>query len=315
MVDGPLPGTDDAVYVRYDGYGRKIWEIGPKGSNGLRNAKKYTYRDSDDKVTAVEEGTVASETSQTLAPLTRTDTAYDARRNPVREAMTASGTIYGLIERSFDDRGELVCQAQRMNMALFAATTDACRQALPEGAQGPDRITRNVYDAAGELLQVQRAFATPLQQNYATYEYTPNGKQKAVIDANGNRAEMSYDAYDRQRRWTFPSATTAGVANPADYEEYGYDAAGNRTSLRKRDGVTILYEYDNLNRLRVKTVPTSASNAPGYSVFYGYDVRGLQAWARFGSDSGPGIAGAARSAIAAARPPTHYRGPKGSPAP
>jgi YD repeat-containing protein len=102
----------------------------------------------------------------------------------------------------------------------------------------------------------------------------------------------SHNVYDaaghRQRRWIFPS-NTPGVANQADYEEYGSDAAGNRTSLRKRDGVTLSYLYD-LNRLRVKTVPQSASGAAGYSVYYGYDVRGLQTWARFGSDSGPGVA-------------------------
>src|SRR3954468_3036875 len=228
--------------------------------------------------------------SYRLTLIERTDAAYDGHRNPVRETVSAGGTIFGLVERSFDDRGELVCQAQRMNAALFAATTDACQPAQPEGSQGPDRITHNVYDAAGQLLQVQRAYLTPLQQNYATYEYTPNGRQKAVIDANGNRAEMTFDGYDRQRRWIFPSPTSVGVANQADYEEYGYDAAGNRTSLRKRDGVTLTYQYDDLNRLRIKTVPASASGAAGYSVFYGYDVRGLQASARFGSDSGPGIA-------------------------
>src|SRR3954463_5222019 len=182
-----------------------------------------------------------------------------------------------------------------MNMALFGSVTDACQLAQPEGSQGPDRITHNVWDAAGQLLQVQRAYLTPLQQNYATYEYTLNGRQKAAIDADRNRAEMTYDGFDRQRRWIFPSPTPpapgqAGVANPADYEEYGYDAVGNRTSLRKRDGVTLTYAYDDLDRLRIKTAPASASGAAGYSVFYGYDVRGLQSWARFGSDTGPGIA-------------------------
>src|SRR3954469_3141428 len=120
-------------------------------------------------------------------------------------------------------------------------------------------------------------------------------RQAAVTDANNNRAEKTYDGVAPQRRWIFPSPTPpapgqAGVANPADYEEYGYDAVGNRTSLRKRDGVTLTYQYDDLNRLRIKTVPQSAAGAAGYSVYYGYEVRGLQAWARFGSDSGPGIA-------------------------
>jgi hypothetical protein len=33
--------------------------------------------------------------------------------------------------------------------------------------------------------------------------------------------------------------------------------------------------YDALNRLRAKTVPASASGALGYSVYSGYEVRGL----------------------------------------
>ena len=67
----------------------------------------------------------------------------------------------------------------------------------------------------GQLLQVQRAYGTPLQQNYATHEYTPNGKQKAVIDANNNRAEMTRDGLDRQKRWIFPSPTATGLVNQA----------------------------------------------------------------------------------------------------
>ena len=291
--DGPLPGTDDAIYYRYDALGRKTWEIGPNGANGVRAAKRFTYRDADDKVILIEAGTVppavpAPPALPTLTVLDRTDTTYDAHRNPVREALSANGTTYALTERSFDDRGQLTCQAQRMNAANFGASTDGCTLTAA-GSAGPDRIVHNVYDAAGQLTQVQKAYGTSLQQNYATYEYTLNGKQKAVIDANGNRAEMTFDGFDRERRWIFPSPTTAGVANPADYEEYGYDAAGNRTSLRKRDGVTLTYAYDGMDRMTLKTVPASASGAAGYSVFYNYDVRGLQTYARFGSASGPGI--------------------------
>jgi RHS repeat-associated protein len=39
----------------------------------------------------------------------------------------------------------------------------------------------------------------------------------------------------------------------------------------------------------VKAVPSSASGAAGYTVFYGYDMQDLQASARFGSTSGAGI--------------------------
>jgi RHS repeat-associated protein len=288
-VDGPLAGTDDAIYYQYDVVGRKIFETGAKGSNGLRLAKRYTYRNADDKLIATETGTVPDPTSTTLTVSGRTDTTYDSRRNPVRDALSAAGTTYTVADRSFDDRAQLLCQTQRLNAAAFGTVTDACTLGT-EGSDGPDRITHNIYDAAGQLLKVQKAYnITALQQDYATYTYSANGKRTAVTDANGNLASMTYDGFDRQTRWNFPSPTIAGVASTTDYEGYGYDVGGNRTSLRKRDGVSLTYQYDGLNRITVKTVPASVSGAAGYSVYSGYDVRGLQTYARFGSASGAGI--------------------------
>ncbi len=124
-----------------------------------------------------------------------------------------------------------------------------------------------------------------------------------MIDGNGNRAELRYDGHMRQDRWTFPSTTrpasyndatqatalaSAGAVNPNDYEAYGYDAAGNRTSLRKRDGSTLTFGYDNLNRMIVKTVPERAGLDPAHTrdVYYGYDLRNLQLFARFDSPTG-----------------------------
>jgi YD repeat-containing protein len=93
-----------------------------------------------------------------------------------------------------------------------------------------------------------------------------------VTDANGNRAELSWDGFDRQKRWIFPSTGAPGKPplgqpDPADYEEYLYDLVGNRTSLRKRDGSTLAYVYDNLNRVIPGTqslirTPAASSNAP-----------------------------------------------------
>ena len=83
-----------------------------------------------------------------------------------------------------------------------------------------------------------------------------------MIDGNGNRAALRYDGHGRQDRWTFPSTTrpatyndatqasalaSAGSVNANDYEEYGYDANGNRTALRKRD--------DCADRLRQHRLP------------------------------------------------------------
>ena len=212
--------------------------------------------------------------------------------------MVAGTVTYSLLHRKFDDRGQLQCEARRMNAAVFATvTSDACllgAQGTGTGNYGPDRITRNSYDAAGQLTLVQQAYGTPLQQNYAAYTYTPNGHRQDVTDANGNRAQLRYDGFDRLRRWVFPSQTAAGALNEGDYEEYGYDRAGNRTSLRKRDGLTLTYGYDALDRMTSKIVPARTGLAATHTrdVHYGYNVLDLQTYARFDSASGEGVTNA-----------------------
>jgi YD repeat-containing protein len=66
--------------------------------------------------------------------------------------------------------------------------------------------------------------------------------------------------------------------------QYGYDPNGNRTSLRKRDGLMVHYAYDALDRLVEKRVPGN-----GWNVGYGYDLRGLQTSAGF-INMGGGVA-------------------------
>jgi RHS repeat-associated protein len=293
-TDGPLAGTDDATYNRFDVYGRKTWEIGALGANGLRMATRTTYHDSDDKVLYTETGTLPNADSFALTVISRTDLTYDTHRNPIRSAVTAGGSVQSVSDSSYSDRGQVECTAVRMNPAVFSSLPASACTLSTTGGQGADRITHNIYDAAGQLTQVQRAYGTSLQQNYATYTYSSNGKQTSVTDANGYRAEMTYDGFDRQRRWIFPSTTTPGTANAADYEEYGYDATGNRTSLRKRDGATLSYSYDNLNRVLVKTVPERSGLAATHTrdVYYGYDLGNRQLFARFDSAIEEGIANA-----------------------
>jgi RHS repeat-associated protein len=308
-ADGPLPGTDDATYNRYDQYGRRTWEIGARSIAGFRIATRHAYRDADDRPVSSETGTLTDAASTSLAVFRRTDLGYDSRRNPVREALSAGGTTYTVTDRSFDDRGLLDCSAVRMNMAAFdSLPASACTAGTP-GPQGPDRITRNIYDAAGQRLQLREGVGTPDEGTEATWAYDANGRITTIVDGNGNRAELRYDGHGRQDRWTFPSATraasfndatpatalaSAGGVNANDYEQYGYDAAGNRTSLRKRDGSTLTYAYDNLGRMTVKTVPERAglSAAQTRDVHYRYDLRNMQLSARFDSPTGEGIGNA-----------------------
>ena len=180
-----------------------------------------------------------------------------------------------------------------MNPAIWtsAGTPNACLPD-PAGSDGPDRITRNIYDAAGQRLQLREGVASADEAAKATWAYNGNGQVTAVIDGNGNRAELRYDGHMRQDRWTFPSANgPPGSVNANDYEQYAYDAAGNRVSLRKRDGSLLQYEYDALNRMIRKIVPERSGLDPAHTrdVYYAYDLRNAPLYGRFDSASGPGV--------------------------
>jgi RHS repeat-associated protein len=317
-VDGPLAGTDDTTYYFYDAARQLRGEIGPDpdGSGGLpRGAVRYGY-DADGRVTSVERGTATGATQGDLDAMSvavRVSTTYDAAGRKVVET-TTGGSETTLTQYSYDADSRLECTAVRMNPGAFGSLPASACVLGAQGSQGPDRITRNVYDAAGQLLQVRKGVGTSLEQAYATYAYSANGKRTDVVDANGNRAQLSYDGFDRLARWNLPANSaapggyspstpanalaTAGAVSASDYEAYGYDANGNRTTLRRRDGRTLSFGYDALNRMTSKIVPDGCAPiqvggcpAPASTrdVYYGYDLAGHQISARFDGPTGEGV--------------------------
>ncbi|WP_374406421.1 hypothetical protein [Pelagerythrobacter sp.] len=229
-------------------------------------------------------------------------------RKQLEVARGSDGVAVSAAQYSYNDQGLPECTAVRMNPSIYASLPASACTLGTQGSHGPDRITKNVYDAAGQLLQVRKAVGTPVEIADVTYTYTPNGNQKFVIDANGNRAELRYDGHDRLNSWVFPSKTkptayndatpasalsSSRAPNEGDYEAYTDDANGNRLTHRKRDGTTLGYQYDALNRVIRKTVPERSGLPTIHTrdVFYYYDLRGLQTAVRFGSGStSPGVA-------------------------
>jgi RHS repeat-associated protein len=290
----PTAFTD---YYRYDATGRTVGTItsDPDGAGPLPYLASRSTYDADGRLVRVEIGGLGAWQPDNINPqnwsgftiYSAKNMSYDSADHKTGEIVTGSdGAITSFQQFSYDIGGRPKCAAVRMNPAIFSAPpTDACVLG-PSGVFGPDRIRLSTYDAASQLLQVKRAVGTPLEQAYATYTYSANGEQTSVTDAKGNKASMNYDGFDRQIRWSFPDKTSVGTVSASDYEAYGYDANGNRTSLRKRDGQAIGYSYDALNRMTVKDIPGGTAT----DVYYGYDLRGLQLYARFGSVSGPGIA-------------------------
>ena len=336
--------SDFTTGTRYDAANRVVGTLAPDPDGSgpssplLYAAVRNTY-DIDGRLTTVEKGQLSSWQSENVLPsawpvwnpatqtgfqiFTKVVTSYDALDRKVLETTSGSAdggatwTQTAATQYSYDPVGRLDCTAVRMNPATWSALpASACTLATTSSTYGPDRITKNVYDDAGQLLKVIKAYGQTtanglpqLQQDYVTYTYTDNGKQKTLKDANGNLTTYTYDGFDRLVAWAFPSKTVTGSSAPCtigtiaeatdgfgnavtgpsetrtagdDCEKYAYDRNGNRAKLMKRDGNVIRYAFDTLNRNTIKDIPGGTAA----DVYYGYDLRGLQKFARFGSATG-----------------------------
>ncbi|KQN04846.1 hypothetical protein ASE85_07605 [Sphingobium sp. Leaf26] len=302
---------------RWDAERRLVGKISPYPNDGNTTyypAERYSYN-ADGQLVSVETGILSAWQSQTVLPSAWTGFtirktvvySYDAAGNQVEERVSTAGAVQSVTQMTSDADDRLLCSAVRMNLTAIPATgSNACALGTV-GSNGPDRIAKTIYDTANQVLQLRRGVGTSLDQGNVTYSYTDNGKKSFVIDANGNRAKLAYDGFDRQSQWYFPSKTRPGTFNSAtpataletagnvcvigdlgctlDYEHYGYDGNGNRISLRKRDAQVIAYSYDAVNRMSVKDIPGGTAS----DVYYSYDPRGLQLNAKFVSLSGQGI--------------------------
>jgi RHS repeat-associated protein len=265
----------NATTTTYDTARRPTVVKNHNGGSGaaLLAASRTTY-DLLGRVTKTEGGTAFSGTNitawQTLEQKTYTPTSQVA--TVVNGAGNTTTTTYDALDRVLE-------------------VTD------PVG-----RKTRNEYDAASQLIRIMRAYGDPLQQDYARYTYSPNGMQASVRDANNNRSVYVYDGFDRLCRLYFPvstlganAANTGGIAEGSltcasggtapDYEGYGYDQNGNRTSLRLRSGETIAFTFDALNRQTIKDIPGGTAA----DVYTAYDLAGRVLSSRFVSTGGQGL--------------------------
>ena len=275
-IDGPLAGNVDITRYRYDAARRLVGVIGPDpdGAGPLKpRAQRFTYN-LDGQRTLAEVGTVTDQSDTAWSAfnsLQQATTTYDGSGRTTQQTTTAGGITYTLSQSSYDALGRSQCTVTRMDPAQWNTQTAAC---VPQttGPNGPDRVTRTIYDAASQVIKVQSAVGTSDTSDEASYGYTPNGKVATLTDANGNLTTYEYDGFDRLVKTRYPLAATAGSSSTTDYEALTLDPGGNVTQRRLRDGQAIAYTYDALNRLTLKHVPTGAWLEADVS--YGYDNLG-----------------------------------------
>lgn len=252
-------------------------------------------------LTLTEEGVLSAWQDETVEPgnwannfsvSRKTVLSYDSSGRKVTESIVGTdGNPVGLTQYSYDDLNRVECKTVRMNPAAYGALPPACTLGL-EGTAGPDRITRFDYQGiVNHVRHEKRGLGTELEQTYVDNRYGPDGLYllSDQLDANSNLTHYQYDARRRMQRMYFPQKFVSATPGyeVADFEEYGYDASNNRTTLKKRDGKVISFNYDNLNRVWRTDLPNA--DATITSKYQGYDLWGHPKYARFGSATGAGI--------------------------
>lgn len=119
-------------------------------------------------------------------------------------------------------------------------------------------VTRYTYDTRGNLATVTNA----ANQVTTFSNYDANGRVGSITAPNGQTTTFTYTP----RGWLSSRTLTAGGVSQAT--SYGYDSAGQLTSVSLPDGSIINYSYDDAHRL------TSISDSLGNSIMYTLDNMG-----------------------------------------
>ncbi|MFC5373209.1 RHS repeat domain-containing protein [Brevundimonas faecalis] len=264
-VDGPLPGTEDTTVFRYDNARQLVGVVGPDPDGGgamLRRAQRASF-DADGRATLVEAGTVNGLSDgdwAAFSSLQQASTTYDAYGRPTHQRQTAGGATHAVQQVSYDALGRVDCTVTRMNPFAFNTLPASACDLGAQGHYGPDRISKNGYNLAGDLTSTVSGYGVdPITESLT---YSGNGRLQSLTDGQGNVSSLDYDAFGRTAKIFYPEATGGGTST-SDYEQYAYDAGGNVTNYRNRGGDTVAYAYDALNR--VTLADASAANDVGYT--------------------------------------------------
>ncbi|MGP1274679.1 MAG: hypothetical protein ACQRW7_04590, partial [Caulobacterales bacterium] len=268
-------GASARSYYFYDALRRPAGVIGPDPDGGgalLRQAARIGYTVAGQE-SYVERGTATGTSVSDLASMTvieRQETEYDALYRPVAARLKSGATILALQQVSYDASGRLLCSAVRMNPGVFGSPpSDACTLGTT-GTQGPDRITHNTRNGAGQITEIRNGYGTAEVGVDARYAYTANGHVDYVRDGADNRTTYVRDGHDRLYQIQYPVTTTgSNASNSADRDQFTYDAAGRLATHRLRSGDDITYAYDNLNRITARNAPS-----PQPDITYTYDLLG-----------------------------------------
>lgn len=134
--------------------------------------------------------------------------------------------------------------------------------------QGPEwsgiyQEVSDTYDGYGRL-QTRKA---PIETSETSYTYYANDKPLTVTDARGATTTYAYNS-----RGLVTAVSYSGPAPVPAAISYGYDAAGNRTSMTDETG-SVTYQYDQLSLMQSET-RQFAGISGNFTLSYEYNLAG-----------------------------------------
>ena len=272
IASGAIPYGDDAagwVYTKqtYDWKGRPLDTIHETDGTVKYASYQGCGCAGGEVVTLSDEGTVVN--GQTV--VRRQNVYSDALgRQWKTEVLNFDGTIYTTSVNVFNARDQVAI----VNQYVGAAPSDA--SSTNEAASCPDgscQKTTMSFDGHGRLQSKH----VP-EQNAGTatvYAYNTDDTIQSVTDARGASASYIYNNgrhLVNEIHYSAPSGIT-----PTSNVTFGYDAAGNRTSMT--DGLgTKSYSYNQLSQLMSETRTFADPSPPylngSYTLSYDYNFAG-----------------------------------------
>jgi RHS repeat-associated protein len=272
--------NNETVTLAYDALNRLQERTYPNGEQDL-----FTYDEAGNMLTAVNaEGFTYVYQYDEMSRLTQ---IYDSRFNKAIQygynelGLTATmtdpeGDWYTY---EYDLLGQLVEMADPHGDTTFF-TYDATGLRLSRSMDSGSETTYD-YDAVGRLETIRNLTADGSTFNTFSYTYDDAGR---LTGENGPQGSRTYSYYDNNELFRIDYQN-------GDFEQYTYDAVGNRLVKEFQNGAGYLtkfsrYTYDNANRMVIGDfeehtdyngdspefpIPTSAT---AYRSIYGYDDNG-----------------------------------------
>jgi RHS repeat-associated protein len=227
----------------YDGIGRRLTAVAPKGNATGANPAQFTTTYTYDGAGRVLSTSVATATTPLVS-----STTYDADGR----ALTETDPLGQVTTVGYDLAGEPILETRPDGSTR--ASTYWPDGTLKTQVDGKNRITSYAEDALGRVASV----TDPLNRA-TTYTHDATGAVLTITEPQGQVTTNTYDAAEQLASTDYSDTGTHSAVRT-------YNAAGLPATLVDGTGTTT-FTYDSLGRL-------TSQAAPGGTVKYAYNLRG-----------------------------------------